>query len=388
VTPLAIAATIGAVVLLCSCGGGGRAETDSAGSADAGTKTGSHTTTARCSDVASSLSAVQTAVFDASPGDVVCVANGSYGKLSLTETKAAPGVTVQAQNPGRATIAGAALQGSDLTLARFRITDEVDLLPGSSGMTVDHNRLTGGYMGVNMPTSTTQVSDASITANKFVGPFGEDAIRANRYHDADGDGVGLLVAGNEFTNIRENGNHSDCLQSVWVGDHLVFRNNYLHDNRCQGFFVKDQASPVNGIVVDDNLFVRNNQPCGPPLGSCSEPLPAYFMLFGPYRGFRMTHNTIWQGDILAAFQDGTGADTQLTDNVVYRYWTSTDLSGITYRANTVCRREAAPPGGSWPAAVGETVDCSPAFADPADDDFRLGNGRGVDWAPADQHYGP
>ena len=52
----------------------------------------------------------------------------------------------------------------------------------------------------------------------------------------------MLIEGNEITGVRENGNHSDCLQTVWVGDHLVFRKNYLHDNRCQGFFVKDQAS--------------------------------------------------------------------------------------------------------------------------------------------------
>ena len=71
--------------------------------------------------------------------------------------------------------------------------------------------------------------------------------------------------------MRENGNHSDCLQTVWVGDHIVFRKNYLHDNRCQGFFVKDQASlggvsgPIHGLRVEDNLFLRNHEPCGPPL---------------------------------------------------------------------------------------------------------------------------
>jgi hypothetical protein len=83
------------------------------------------------------------------------------------------------------------------------------------------------------PTDTVTVNDVAIVGNEFVGPFGEDAIRLNRYHDANGDGIGALVAGNEFTNIRENGNHSDCLQTVWVGDHLVYRDNYLHDNRCR-----------------------------------------------------------------------------------------------------------------------------------------------------------
>ena len=179
-----------------------------------------------------------------------------------------------------------------ITLARFDVTNEVTIQPGSTGMVVDHNRITGGYMGVNAgPTSSTQINDTAITNNKLVGPFGEDAIRLNRYHDADGDGIGVLIEGNEITGVRENGNHSDCLQTVWVGDHLVYRRNYLHDNRCQGFFVKDQASPVQGIVVEDNLFVRNNEPCEPPGSGCGQ--PSYFQVFGPYQGLIMKRNTIW-----------------------------------------------------------------------------------------------
>ena len=57
----------------------------------------------------------------------------------------------------------------------------------------------------------------------------------------------MLIEGNEITGVRENGTHSDCLQTVWVGDHIVFRKNYLHDNRCQGFFVKDQATAIMGL---------------------------------------------------------------------------------------------------------------------------------------------
>ena len=91
----------------------------------------------------------------------------------------------------------------------------------------------------------------------------------------------MLIEGNEFTGIRENGNHSDCLQTVWVGDHLIFRRNYLHDNRCQGFFVKDQASPVEGIVVEDNLFSATTHRATRRHG-CGQ--PSYFQVFGPYRG--------------------------------------------------------------------------------------------------------
>jgi hypothetical protein len=349
---------------------------------------------AECSSVVTSVSAAQSSASSASPGSVICLADGSYGTLSLNATKAAPGVTVRAEHPGLATLTGATMQGARLTLARFNVNGEVTVEPGTTGMVIDHNRITGGYMGVNAgPTSTTQINDTAITNNKLVGPFGEDAIRLNRYHDSNGDGIGVLVEGNEITGVRENGNHSDCLQTVWVGDHLVYRNNYLHDNRCQGFFVKDQASlggvsgPIVGINVEDNLFVRDNEPCAAQAPGCGQ--PSYFQVFGPYQGFVMRRNTFWTGDQVAVFQEGTGPDTKIENNVVYRFWTNTNMSGSTYSSNTRCKRETSA-GGSWPAQTpGETVDCAPAFNNPATDDLRLlGSDRGVDWAPAEQHYGP
>ena len=242
---------------------------------------------------------------------------------------------MRAANPGQATIAGASLAGlepdpgplrrppSSVTIAARCQRDDDRTQP-------DHRRRPG-HRRLARPRRTT-CNDTTIIGNQLIGPFGEDAIHLNRYHDADGDGVGILIEGNEITNVRENGNHSDCLQTVWVGDHIVFRKNYLHDNRCQGFFVKDQASlggvsgPIDGITVEDNLFVRNNEPCGAPLTSCGQPM--YFQVFGPYTGFVMRRNTIWGdgGDSIATFREGTGSDSQIANNVIYRLWTDTNMS--------------------------------------------------------------
>lgn len=337
-----------------------------------------------CTEVASGLTALQSAVSSSAPGAVVCLAAGSYGTLALNASEAAPGVMVRAEVPGRSTLAGVTMQGSYLTVAGFDISGEVEVEPGSSEMSVEHNRISGGYFGVDAgPTTTTTVDDVAIVGNQFVGPFGEDAIRLNRYHDGDGDGVGALIEGNEITNVRENGNHSDCLQTVWVGDHLVFRKNYLHDNRCQGFFVKDQSSPVNGITVENNLFLRDHAPCAPEAPGCGQ--PSIFQVFGPYTAFTMTNNTIWDGEVQTSFQNGSSPDSVIANNVIGRLWTSTPIEGV-YEDNTRCKREEAA-GGSWPTPIGEVVDCNPPFANPAQDDYRLANGRGVDWAPATQHYG-
>jgi hypothetical protein len=348
---------------------------------------------ADCTDLVADLTAAEAAISTAASGAVVCLADGSYGELSLSAWKASE-VTLRPAHAGGATIDGATLEGSHLTLARFEIGGEVTVQPGSTSIEIAHNRISGGYFGVDAgPTATTSVNDTAIVGNQFVGPFGEDAIHLNRYHDSNGDGIGVLIEGNEISGVRENGNHSDCLQTVWVGDHLVFRRNYLHDNRCQGFFVKDQdgpgevSGPIVGIAVEDNLFLRDDAPCAAEAPDCGS--PSYLHVFGPYSEFTMRRNTIWGGEPVASFQEGTGIDTTIESNVVYRFWTSTDLSGVAYADNTGCQREASG-GGSWPSQVlGETVACSPGFNDPSVDDYSLtGSSRGVDWAPAAQQYGP
>jgi hypothetical protein len=37
---------------------------------------------------------------------------------------------------------------------------------------------------------------------------------------------------------------------------------------------------------------------------------------------------------------------------------------------------------------GSSTDCAPSFLNPAAGDYRLANGRGVNWVPSAQHYGP
>jgi hypothetical protein len=333
-----------------------------------------------CSVTLPNAAALQSAASSAAAGSVLCLAPGTYGRLSLS-AKAPSEVVVQPA--GSATIAGATLAGSHLTLEGFNVTDEIDIQPGSDHVAVQFNQISGGYFGVNAgPTTTTTVNDAVIRGNKFVGPFGEDAIRLNRYHDGDGDGVGILIEGNEITGVRENGNHSDCLQAVWVGDHLVFRRNYLHDNRCQGFFIKDQQSAVDGVIADDNLMLRNAAPCA--IAGCGQ--PAIFQLFGPMNNLVMTRNTIWtpEGGSPVTLRDSGWGPVQVTNNVVYRFWSDTSAPFANYTAsnNIAAQREM-----SWPA-TGVTISSNPGFLNPAADDYRTRSGVGVDWAPADQQYGP
>jgi hypothetical protein len=344
--------------------------------------------TGNCSTTVSSAGAVQGAIDSASAGAVICLANGSYGELSLSSSKP---VTVRAANPGAATVAGASLDGrGGVTLARFRLTGEVDVQPGSAGAGVDHNffdlNAYSGFGVVACPSSTTTCDDVEITNNRFAGESEEDAIRANRYHDtADADAYGLLVEGNEFTGNVEKGDHNDVFQAVWVGDHLVFRNNYLHDFGGQGFFVKDQASAIDGLIAEDNLIVDQDSPCRP-TSLCPGFQLSPFQVFGPIKNASIRHNTVGFGrGGGTAVLTGSYSGALFSDNV-FDVLSVTDSGGT--GTNTTGSNNTRCTGNGWAAPAGTATDCSPAFLNPAGDDYRLANGRGVDWVPSAQHYGP
>ncbi len=341
-----------------------------------------------CSSTVASAASAQAAINSAASGAVICLADGSYGELSLSPAKP---VTLQAANPGKATVAGASLGGrGGITLARFRLTGEVDVQPGSAGASIEHNffdlNAYSGFGVVACPSSTTSCDDISIIGNRFAGESEEDAIRANRYHDtADADAYGLLVEGNEFTGNVEKGDHNDVFQSVWVGDHLVFRKNFLHDFGGQGFFVKDQASAIDGLTAEDNLIVDQDSPCRP-ASLCPGFQLSPFQIFGPLRNVSIRHNTVGFGrGGGTAVLTGSFANAAFSDNV-FDILSVTDSGGT--GTSTAGSGSTRCTGNGWAAPAGTAADCSPAFLNPANDDYRLANGRGVDWVPGAQHYGP
>jgi hypothetical protein len=341
-----------------------------------------------CDQTVSSVSAAQSALGSASAGAVVCLANGTYGGISLSSSKAAPGVTLTAANPGAATIGSVSVSGSGYTISRFVIDGEVGISRNVDRTVVDHNHiLSGGHYGVFVCTAEPpdQCNDTEITGNFFDGAMNEDQIRANVFHDGDGDGVGLLVEGNEFKGNTERGGHNDVFQTVWVGDHLVFRKNYLHDFGGQGFFVKDQGKAIDCFIANNNLIVDQDLPCEP-ASLCSGYQLSPWQVYGPIANGEMKHNTVgWGSGGGTAVLTGTYTNIDFSDNVFNRL-SDTDGGGSVPSPsgsnNTYCNNSG------WDVPPGSSKDCAPAFLNPAAGDYRLANGRGVDWVPSQQHYGP
>jgi len=341
-----------------------------------------------CTSTVSTVSAAQTALSGASPGAVVCLADGTYGGLSLSSSKAAPGVTLRAASPGQTTIGSVQLTGSGYTISRFVINGGVTIARNVDRTTVDHNRiLAGNHYGVFVCTATPpdQCDDTKIVGNIFDGAMEEDQIRANVYHDGDGDGIGLLVEGNEFRGNTERGGHNDVFQSVWVGDHLVFNRNYLHDFGGQGFFVKDQSTAIRGFVANNNLIVDQDRPCEPST-LCTGYQLSPWQIYGPISDGEMRNNTVgWGAGGGGAVLTGTYTNVDFSDNV-FDTLSLTNGGGsvpaVGGTNNTYCQSN------SWPVPGGTSKDCAPAFLNPAADDYRQANGRGVNWVPSEQHYGP
>src|SRR4051795_12938995 len=84
-----------------------------------------------CDALATSTEDVTSALSDASPGEVICVADGTYPEVDLQGEFPGAGVEVRAENPGKATIEGATITGEGITVARFEIDGEVVVEPES-----------------------------------------------------------------------------------------------------------------------------------------------------------------------------------------------------------------------------------------------------------------
>ena len=135
----------------------------------------------------------------------------------------------------------------------------VSLQAGADSVLLEGNALTNpNGTGINFSSDLSRpaVSNVTIRGNKIDG-IAVDAIQAKHFKN-------LTVEGNEFANVRRPAGstaHPDVLQTVFGGENLVFRDNYVHDYDAQGFFIADGT--VTGVVVENNLFEGHEGPMSP-----------------------------------------------------------------------------------------------------------------------------
>ena len=159
-----------------------------------------------CSLVAHGLATLQAAVALAAPHTAVCLADRqlrrSYVRWRQREARAGRGRARRAPGPapdrGRCRSNGShphpgPLQDRRRSHDRARLDGKIVGPPQP-----DQRRLLRGRTPGRRP--STSINDTTIAGNLFVGPFGEDAIRLNRYHDSgDPRPLRVLIEGNEIT---------------------------------------------------------------------------------------------------------------------------------------------------------------------------------------------
>jgi len=232
-----------------------------------------------------------------------------------------------------------------------------------NGWVVEYNDLAnGGYcVGVYSDGADyVPIENTIIRGNKMGNPS-LDAIRISNYD-------GLLVEGNEIYGVIENGSHNDGLQSVWGGKNLTFTRNYLHDNRCQTFFLK--GGYVENVTFTENLSIRNRVET-----------PAMDAVHGkiyPTGGFTMTNNTLWDS---SSFGLREGSDTPydyvITDNVLWELYQEVPDS-VVFEDRNVFGKQHWQQDTIGPNSI---IDPDPAFVD-----WQI-PGAGITWNPDAQVYG-
>jgi hypothetical protein len=341
-----------------------------------------------CDQTVSSNSATQSALTSAAVGSVVCLANGSYGSLSLSMKRPAPGVTLRAQNPGGATLAGVNISGGGVAVERF-ITGSVNVTSSANGIALRHNSISGGVYVIG--SSSSYAKNVEFSGNLIkpgTGSGEKDTFMVQRFE-------GLRIENNQLWVADEDGGHNDGLQTVWGGRGLIFKGNWIRGGAgSQGFFIKD--GEVTNVTFEDNL-VAGRPSKAPYAGS---PLQFFDVVSNSadpfYTGYGMSirHNTIWSNPNIVYARECQNKGILVEFNVMDG-WSAPDgnscvLSQVTQDYNVVT-------SGTIGKRGAHDVSSPPTFVDSANQDWQLtsssaGNfsaGRaGITWRPADQHYGP
>jgi hypothetical protein len=359
--------------------------------------------TATCRTGLGSVSDIQRAIAKARPGSTVCVRAGAYGAITLTRNSAGskavilrPADEADANSGGRVTFAGITIAGSRITVRDVYSTGGIAI--AGSGVyqddTIDHDDVTNprGY-GISILCA-------------FADPCRHITISGNRVHGTcatcEGDGIRLdgwrdvRIVGNDIYGIHAcPGCHTDTLQSYESGQPtsgLTVAKNYVHDSfQSQGLpFLKD--GDIADVRIEDNLSVRmtsNGQTTGPGIDESTN-------------GLILTRNTYVGGD---GYVQGSGTGSPPMARIDHNVFGAFNVQAPFY---TLIEDHNLYTGNNeWSFRIGahSRLDAHPSFlcghrcggGSAAGDDYRLvghddpkstNYGVGIDWSPAEQHYGP
>jgi hypothetical protein len=361
----------------------------------------------------SSVSAATSALASASGGDVVCLADGSYGSATIS-TKRSTDATLAAAHPGGATIGPITFSpnASHIVLRNFKLKG-TQLQGGATDIQILDNLISGSegvdFAGAINPTpggccsvsNLPLIQRVLIDGNKFLGPYGEDAMQVKGFKD-------VTISNNEITNVTSvNGAHADGVQTVHGGSGLHIIGNYMHDNNMQPLFLGKDGD-ISNVEIRQNLSVRDR--VGP------NPTEVLSQFIQPHH-LVMENNTFADegGFTISWAPDAYGGNNpppanpvdSVVDHNVFSYFIPYDYSNSNNRAGVFTNSSVlnenynvmGDSSRSWTWVPSHMGSCSissntPAYNNPAADDYRVtvgacgGYAAGVTWTPAGRVFGP
>src|SRR3954454_21876647 len=276
----------------------------------------------------------------AQPGQVLCLASGSYGTFSGA---AKPGpVTVRGADGATASMQLDMSGASNVSVLNMTITGG-RIGGGSHDVTVGGSNFTGLFL-IETSTANANVvlngnshvnldATGSLPARVTVYSSGTPSgvtIANSLFQGGDSDGVrpdgdSVQVLGNEFGDIVDKGaNHADPIQ-FYGAERAVIRGNYFHNANGNISAYIMQADGGVGNVIEDNVFaagkgvgygitlysddgtvIRHNtfQP-----GTCDFSIPCGTLSLGNKSGQAVSRGTVIRDNILAAIGGGNGTYT-------------------------------------------------------------------------------
>jgi parallel beta helix pectate lyase-like protein len=356
----------------------------------------------------SSLSALQNAVRNASKGGTVYLAGGTYGSVTLNSHRKT-WVTVRPASGASVHLADLNFgsNASHIAVRRLHVDGDVDLAPtgadhiqifdsdlsgvsakwGTNHIRIVHNWIHDCSNCVELVSTASNVPGAPDPSATDLPPVRNIKIVGNRIARPDTDAIfmgnyrHIRVEGNEITGVIENGNHNDALQSVYGGDDLTFRGNYVHDNHGEGFFIKDGRA--TNVEVSNNLFVRTTGPLW------------QLMLYRTI-GAVIKRNTAWNCEAPFILEEANNRRVVIRNNVLNGMYVQNGSESY-YRNRAVLDQHDNVIRGGWNwGATSRDKTVRPDFRAPGSNDFRLtkaqvrriGLSAGVTWAVRRRVFGP
>lgn len=317
--------------------------------------------TSSCTTTVASLSAALSAV---KAGAVVCLADGTYGNLSLSGNGG--GGVITAAHPGAVIVGNISATGTNYVVS--------GLVSGAATCNGSGSQITFDRMDIHGEASAYRAGPCTWKRSEIFAQTGSGEKDSTRCWEGC---KGVAWEENLIHVADEDGGHNDGFQT-YGGCHGIryVGNQFVGGLGSQGFFIKD--GKCTNVTFSDNL--EANRGAGT-LGYAGAPFQVYELVpnsadpFYTGHGLVMEHNTIWHNGNTSYFRACGGQDYVVAHNVV---------DGI----------RALDDGGScassWAAAQvhkSDNIESGAVFR--SSSDFRLASGtQGITWDPTSRHYGP